>query len=258
MGVVYKAFDNNLQRWVAIKTFQTEAADQHPDLLKRFLNESRIMASLDHPTIPKVFDLSVTPPYYLSFEFIEGKDLRKRIYAWKREGPIPLRMVLELGIQMAWGFHHAAGKGILHRDIKPDNMLLDASGRVKIIDFGIAHFEGSGTLTQVGIVVGTPWYLAPERLKGLPATVASEIYAFGFTLFELLTGRRPFEGDTYIVAMAQSAILLRKIRPEAPLELEVLLAECLNKDPGNRPAGFDEVASILEYVLKQVMPDGEA
>ncbi|HNV72449.1 MAG TPA: protein kinase, partial [Candidatus Ozemobacteraceae bacterium] len=251
MGMVYKAFDANLQRWVAIKTFREEAASRHPEVLKRFLNESRIMASLDHPTIPKVFDLSVASPYYLSFEFLEGDDLRKVIGSFSTEAPPDLQGCLTLGIQLASGFHHAAEKGILHRDIKPENLILETGGRVRIIDFGLAHLEGSMNMTESGVVIGTPWYLAPERLQGQPASVATELYAFGFALYELLTTVRPYPGDAVTVVFARDPIPLRQMRPDAPPELESVLARCLSKNPLTRPTNFAEIESLLTGILHQ-------
>ncbi|MBF0499745.1 MAG: protein kinase [Candidatus Riflebacteria bacterium] len=249
MGVVYKAFDDILQRIVAIKALQSDVASQQPDLRERFLSESRILASLDHPSMPKVFDLSVKPPYYLAFEFIEGETLREVIERGNQKGGTDLHAMLAIARDLASGLHYAAERGVLHRDIKPDNILVDGKGKAKLVDFGLAQVEGKMKMTQTGVILGTPWYLAPERLRGEPATIASEIYAFGVTLYEMLTCHRPFQGEDISVIMVQEPTPLRQFRAEIDRSLEVMVLDSLNKNPANRPASFSELETELGRML---------
>jgi hypothetical protein len=248
MGIVYKAFDDVLKRNVAIKVLQEASGPNFGEMKARFLSESRVMACLDHPVIPKVFDVSVNSPCYIALEFLEGTDLRVHL----TQTPIlPLTDMIRAAKELAEGFQHAAEKNVLHRDIKPENMLIEKSNRIRILDFGLAKFSQSQTqLTQQGLVVGTPWYMAPERLKGEPSSIASEIYAFGVTLYELFCGKRPFEGDDFNVIFFQEPRPLTHARPEVPNALEVLVLDCLNKNPSNRPSSFREIAEELAALLK--------
>lgn len=248
MGMVYKAFDDVLKRQVAIKTLNEDLAQAQPDLRERFLAESRTLAALDHPSIPKVFDVAVEPPSYIAFEFISGDNLRKVL----AEGELPLAKVLQLGAELTDGFHHAVTRGVFHRDIKPENILVETTGRARIVDFGLAHGEGQSNLTQTGVVLGTPWYLAPERLRGDAATVASEIFAFGVTFYEMLCGQRPFAGDDMTVVFMQDPRAPRQFRPACPPPLEVLVLDCINKNPNNRPASFAEVGQELRNLARDV------
>lgn len=247
MGVVYKAFDEVLQRWVAIKTLQESIAEEQPELKQRFLGEARVLAALDHAAIPKVFDLSLKPPYYLAFELIDGRCLREII----KENPqgLPLNMFLAFAADICSALAYANSKSVLHRDIKPENILVQGEQRCYVIDFGLAQIEGQANLTKTGLVMGTPWYLAPERFKGEPATAASEIYALGVMLFELLEGSKPYEGEDVNVVMVQEP---KKIsRQDCSPELKILVSECLSKNPANRPEEFTEILAVLENELKK-------
>lgn len=247
MGIVYKAFDEVLQRWVAIKTLQDSIAESQPELKQRFLSEARILAALVHPSIPKVFDLSLKSPYYLAFELINGQSLRS--FLEKQEKPLSLHHFLQMACDMASALAYACSKDVLHRDIKPDNILVDSDNHCYLIDFGLAQIEGQVNLTKTGLVMGTPWYLAPERFKGEPATVASEIYAFGVMLFEMLEGCKPYEGNDVNLVMVQEP---KKVsREDVCKELQILISECLSKNPANRPANFDEILTIFENEMKK-------
>ncbi len=248
MGTVYRAFDQVLSRSVAIKTLHESLARKQEGLRDRFLAESRSLAALDHPCILKVFDVSVGSPSFIAFEFINGEPLRQRM----NSGPLSLIQVLSIGCDLASGFQHAVERGILHRDIKPENILIDKQDKPHIIDFGLAKAETGQNLTQAQAIIGTPWYLSPERLRGEAATPATEIYAFGFTLYEMLCGRRPFLGEDIMVALAQDPIRPSQHVPECPPRLEVLILECLSKNPNNRPASFTEIRSELEAIKQEL------
>ena len=245
---VYRAFDQILARAVAIKTLNESLAQTDPELHERFLSESRILATMDHPSIPKVFDVSVSPPIFISFEFIKGENLRTLL----ETGPLALDKALKIGSEVAEGLQHAFERGVLHRDIKPENILIEITGRTRIVDFGLASSARKVQLTQTGVVVGTPWYLAPERLRGQPATLASEIFAFGVTLFEMVCGRRPFTGDDVTVILVQDPPKPRSLRPDCPPRLEVLMLDCISKNPNNRPSDFKEIKAELEAATKDI------
>ena len=248
MGTVYRAFDDVLAREVAIKTLNDAVAGSDPDLRERFLGESRILAALDHPSIPKVFDVSVNPPIFIAFEFIRGENLRSLLEA----GPFPIEKALKIGGEVAEGLHHIIERGVLHRDIKPENILIDISGHSRIVDFGLAHGAMKAQMTQTGVVMGTPWYLAPERLRGQSATQASEIFAFGVMLFEMICGRRPFTGDDVRVILVQDPPRPRDLRHDCPPRLEVLMLDCISKNPNNRPPNFKEINAELTAMPKDI------
>jgi len=252
MGVVYKAYDEVLQRWVAIKTLQDNIAESQPELKQRFLGEARILAALDHQSIPKIFDLSLKSPYYIAFELINGSSLREVID--KKENPLELHRFLSFVVDISSAFAYAENKDVLHRDIKPENVLVTPEDKCYVIDFGLAQIEGQENLTQAGIVIGTPWYLAPERFRGEPATVASEIYSFGVMLFEMLEADKPYEGNDVQLVLVQEPKMIS--RTDIPMPMKILVRECLSKNPANRPESFLEICDFFKSELKNTTREG--
>ncbi|MFZ5951484.1 MAG: protein kinase domain-containing protein [Candidatus Rifleibacteriota bacterium] len=248
MGIVYKAFDEVLQRWVAIKTLQESLAESQPEIKQRFLGEARILAALDHGSIPKVFDLSLKPPYYLAFELINGRSLRDILN--RNQFIKDTDTLFQMATEIASALAYAESKSILHRDIKPENILVDAKGHCFVIDFGLAQFEGQQSLTKTGMVMGTPWYLAPERFRGDPASIASEIYSLGIMLYEMIEGNKPYEGDDINVVLVQEPKAVT--RADIPGSIKVLVGECLSKNPANRPENFKEISQILDDSIKKL------
>jgi serine/threonine protein kinase len=199
-GEVWRAVDVMLDRPVAVKLLRTEYA-QHPETLARFRAEARHAASLTHPGIAQVFDYfdnNFEHPAFLVMELVDGPSLADVL----TRGPLATRYVLDIVAQAAAGLDAAHRSGLVHRDIKPANLLLTHSGRVKITDFGIAHAAGSAPVTRQGMLIGTPAYLAPERVAGHPATPASDLYSLGILAHECLTGTRPFAGTPTEIALA--------------------------------------------------------
>ncbi|MGE5206782.1 MAG: serine/threonine-protein kinase, partial [Chlamydiota bacterium] len=211
MGEVYRARDPRLGREVAIKILPPQfSADA--DRLRRFEQEARAAAALNHPGILAIYDLGTQSngsPYIVS-ELLEGESLRERL----RSGPLPLRKAIEYGAQIALGLAAAHEKGIVHRDLKPENLFLTKDGRTKILDFGLAklterssdaetvvHSEG----TSPGMVLGTVGYMSPEQVRGIATDHRSDIFTLGAILYEMLSGKRAFRGDT--TADTMSAIL---------------------------------------------------
>jgi eukaryotic-like serine/threonine-protein kinase len=252
MGEVWQATDTVLGREVAVKVLKTEYADD-PTFRSRFATEARNAAALHHPNVASVFDFGELPGTddrdyrlprpYLVMELVRGQPLS----ALLREGePMPPETATDLVAQAADGLAAAHALGIVHRDVKPANLLVTPDRTVKITDFGIARAADAVALTQSGQVLGTPQYLSPEQAEGKPATPASDIYSLGVVLYECLAGRRPFVGDTPIsTALAH----LREEPPPLPDDVPARLREttrvALAKDPAARFATVTDFAAAL-------------
>jgi serine/threonine protein kinase/Tol biopolymer transport system component len=257
MGEVYKARDKRLNRDVAIKVLPASfSAD--PDRLQRFAQEARAAAALSHPNILSIFDIGEDggAPYVVS-ELLEGETLRDRL----RNGPLAPRKAIDYAAQVARGLATAHEKGIVHRDLKPENIFITNDGRVKILDFGLAKLtrpetdESSETLTQqvgtdAGTVMGTAGYMAPEQVRGKAADARSDIFAFGAILYEMLSGKRAFRGDSSADTM--SAILkedppeLSETNRNVSPALERIVRHCLEKNPAERFQSTRDVAFNLD------------
>jgi tRNA A-37 threonylcarbamoyl transferase component Bud32/Tol biopolymer transport system component len=260
MGEVYKARDPKLGRLVAIKVLPASLA-QDRDLLARFEREARAVATLSHPNVLGIFDFArdrgIT---YAVMELLEGENLRDRL----RTGALPARRAVEIAIELAHGLGAAHAQGIVHRDVKPENIFLTADGRVKVLDFGLAKQLASagarpGTApnalgisvlaTEMGIVLGTVGYMSPEQVRGEAADHRSDIFSFGVVLHEMLSGQRPFRGDSPVQTMA--AILDQEppellLNPVPQPALARLLAHCLEKRAEARFQSMKDVAFALE------------
>ncbi|HYO12659.1 MAG TPA: protein kinase [Thermoanaerobaculia bacterium] len=250
MGEVYLAEDPHIERKLAIKTVRLVGRPQEvDDRKKRLLREARAAGRLLHPNVVTLFDAGEAEGLlYLAFEFVEGTDLASRL----EKGPLSLREVLRIVRQAADALHYAHGQGIVHRDIKPSNILLDPRGRVKVADFGIAKMAGQSTeLTMAGSVMGSPQYLSPEQIRGEDLDGRSDIFSLGVVLYELLSGSRPFSGETITTLVYQ---ILHKDPPRisdlraVPPRLEALLGRMLAKDRDERLATAAEVAGELAAI----------
>src|SRR5437899_3507910 len=197
MGVVYRAFDRELQEAVAIKTLRPEALAGDGVALERFKQEIRLARKIAHRNVVRTYDLGeVNGMYYLTMEFVEGTSLKALIQS---RGKLPVSVTLTVGKQLSRALEVAHEQGVIHRDIKPQNMVVEASGVLKVMDFGIARLTNPPKekgLTEAGMAVGTPDYMSPEQLSGMELDPRSDLYAAGVVLFECLTGRLPFEADT--------------------------------------------------------------
>ncbi|MCA9908664.1 MAG: serine/threonine protein kinase, partial [Anaerolineae bacterium] len=209
MAVIYKAIDQVLGRTVAIKILRPSLTND-PAFLARFRNEARSVANLQHPNIVTVHDVgNEGATHYIVMEFIEGQDLKKII---KANGVLPIDRALHLGIQICAGIGFAHRAGIVHADVKPQNMLVTKDDMIKVTDFGIAQaFSEAAPGERQQIVWGSPHYFAPEQARGEKPTPASDVYSIGIVLFEMLTGRLPFTGNN------QQELALAHIREPAPL-----------------------------------------
>ncbi len=240
MGVVYLAHDTKLDRSVAIKSIPAKLADDSTTRM-RFHREAKLLASLNHPNIAVIHDIIEQDEdlSYLILEYVPGESLAQRI---ARE-PLKLEEALSIAQQIALAISAAHEKGVIHRDIKPGNIKLAPDGRVKVLDFGLAKAtrdqaaSQDSTVTQPGSIIGTPAYMSPEQIRGYPTDPRTDIWSFGCVMYEMLTGKRPFEGKTISDTVART--LEREpdwqaLPQEAPANIRVLLRRCLEKDTSRR------------------------
>jgi serine/threonine protein kinase len=243
MGEVYRATDTKLGRDVAIKVIP-EAFAQDANRMARFAREAQVLAALNHPNIAAIYGVEESA---LVLELVEGPTLAERI----AQGPVPVEEALTIARQIAEGVEYAHERGVIHRDLKPANIKLTPQGRAKVLDFGLAKLTEPSdqpvtALTQTMAITGTPGYLAPEQLQGKPADARSDIFAFGCVLYELLSGRRAFPGDTLAASLASTAMAEPRDIEGAPKELEKLVRRCLRKDPARRIQHMGDVRVALE------------
>src|SRR6202041_2310865 len=260
MGEVYRARDSRLRREVAIKILP-QALSLDADRMRRFEQEALATAALNHPNILAVFDIGTSDgsPYVVS-ELLEGETLRDRL----RSGSIAMRKALDYAMQIAQGLAAAHEKGIIHRDLKPENLFLTKDGRLKILDFGLAKLTqvdpGSNPSmatvthggTEAGVVMGTAGYMSPEQVRGTAVDPRSDIFSFGAILYEMLSGKRAFHGDT--PADTMSSILkedpaeLSETNRNVSPALERMVQHCLEKNPEQRFHSASDIAFDLEHL----------
>jgi eukaryotic-like serine/threonine-protein kinase len=257
MGEVYRARDRRLDREVAIKVLPPFLSSD-PDRLRRFEQEARAAAALNHPNILAVFQMGTYEgaPYLVS-ELLDGQNLREQL----RRGPLPVRKAIDHAIQIAHGLATAHDKGIVHRDLKPENLFITKDGRIKILDFGLAKLTQAkadpiatartlDSQTEPGVVMGTVGYMAPEQVRGEAADHRADIFAFGAILYEMLTGTRAFEGASAVEIMGailkDDPVPVSDIVPAIPPGLQRIVHRCLEKDPGQRFRTASDLAFALE------------
>jgi tRNA A-37 threonylcarbamoyl transferase component Bud32 len=245
MARVYRGVDRQLRRPVAIKVLAAPF-DRDRSFLERFRREARAAAGLSHPNIVAVFDSgSDDGTHFIVTELVEGETLADRL---RRDGPMPPEETVAVAVDIARALAAAHDRRLIHRDIKPGNVMLLPDGRVKVVDFGIARAAGSDTLTGTGVVLGSTAYLSPEQAGGQPVDERADLYALGCVLYEMLTGHVPFRADTPIATM------YRHVNEDAPApstivlvqpELEAIVMRCLEKDPKRRFASAAELEAAL-------------
>ncbi len=261
MGVVYLARDPVIGRKVALKTLVLpEGAEEAEEFRIRFLREAQAAGILNHPGIVTVYDAGVdetTGLSYIAMEFVEGKSLRDLM----RQGyPFSYSDVARIGAALAVALDYAHAKGVVHRDIKPANILLTEQGAVKITDFGVARLATS-SLTTTGQFIGTPNYMSPEQVTGSPVDGRSDLFSLGVVLFELLTGKRPFAGETLTEVsykiVHEPPPVPSQVRPGLPPAFNPIILKLLEKNPENRYARGLEVARALEALRRVLAGTGE-
>src|SRR3954452_19227933 len=248
MANVYLAEDQELGCNVAIKILD----DRHStddQFIERFRREAKNAAGLSHPNIVSIYDRGEAEgSYYIAMEFLDGRTLKELI---TEKGPVPIRLAIDYARQIlaAVGFAHK--HGIVHRDVKPHNVLVSGEGQLKVTDFGIARY-GASQMTEVGSIIGTAQYLSPEQARGQQVRPPADLYSLGVVLYEMLTGHVPFEGDSAVaIAMKHVSEIPRppsELNPAIPASLEQVVLRALAKDPALRYASADEMAADLERV----------
>ena len=268
MAEVYVAHDQLLDRRVALKVLFPEFASDR-SFVERFRREARSAAALNHPNIVSVYDTGEeNGSYYIVMEYVEGRTLRDII---RSEGPLLPQRAADIGADIAAALAFAPRHGVVHRDVKPGNVLIDRAGRVKVTDFGIARAgDMQENLTQTGAVMGTATYFSPEQAQGGAIDPRSDVYSLGVVLYEMVTGRAPFSGDSPVAIAYQhvreTPAPPSSVNPDVPPDLEACILKCLAKNPANRYATADDLRADLirfgqgqrvqaEPVLVPPMPD---
>ena len=249
MSTVYCAFDTLLERNVALKILHAQYGEDE-EYVERFRREARAVAQLSHPNIVTVIDRGEEAgKQFIVFELVDGENLKELV---ERGGPLPVRRVLELGLEIGRALAFAHAQGLIHRDVKPQNVLLNGDGRAKVTDFGIVRSLDAVGQTETGTVLGTSHYIAPEQARGERVDAQTDVYSFGVVLYELLAGDVPYPGDNFLsVAMKHVNDTIPSVldtRPDTPLRLATLIERSLAKQPAERPASMDEVVAELEAV----------
>jgi len=253
MGVVYRAFDRELQEPVAIKTLKPEAMAGGTVALDRFKQEIRLARKIAHRNVVRTYDLGEqNGMYYLTMEYVEGTSLKQLIVS---RGKLPVPVALTVGKQLCRALEVAHAEGVIHRDIKPQNIVVEPSGFLKVMDFGIARLanppQGKG-LTEAGVSIGTPDYMSPEQLSGAELDPRSDLYAAGVVLFECLTGKVPFEAETTWALVAKHLEEQppdpRATNPEVPGPLALVILKAMAKQPVDRFATAAEMHDALARI----------
>src|SRR5919197_6318649 len=250
MSSVFKARDTLLERRVALKILHPHFTKDE-QYVERFRREARAVASLSHPNIVTILDRGEDEgSQFIVFELVEGRTLKEVL---DEEGRLPLARALEIAIQVARGLGFAHEHGLVHRDVKPQNVILNGDGRAKVTDFGIARSRDIQGVTQTGMVLGTSNYVAPEQAQGGKVDRATDVYSLGVVLFELLTGEVPFPGESFVaVAMRhvnEPAPSVLERRPDVPARVAHAVDRALEKDPAARCPTMDAFAAELEACL---------
>jgi eukaryotic-like serine/threonine-protein kinase len=246
MADVYCAEDSQLQRRVALKVLHRRFAEDR-QFVERFRREASSAAGLQHPNVVAIFDRGEWDgTYYIAMEYVEGRTLKEIV---REKGAAPPEAAIDITLQILRAARYAHKRGIVHRDIKPHNVLIDPDGRVRVTDFGIAR-AGTSDMTETGSIMGTAHYISPEQAQGRPVDARSDLYSIGVAAYELLTGREPFDAESPVtVALMQvnePPVPPMQLVPEIPPALDAIVLRALEKDPARRFADADEFIAALE------------
>jgi serine/threonine protein kinase/tetratricopeptide (TPR) repeat protein len=247
MGAVYKAKDRELDRWVAIKVIQPELANS-PSMLKRFKQELILARQITHRNVVRIFDIGETDGVkFITMEYIDGGDLKSIIVD---QGKIPPEEAVGIVRQICQALDAAHAEGVVHRDLKPQNIMLDQSGRVVVMDFGIAHSKEMPGMTMTGALMGTPEYMSPEQARGEKTDKRADIFAVGIIFYEMLTGKMPFKAHTVVETMYkrthERAVPPVDLDSSIPVQASQIVMKCLETDPANRYQSVTEILADLQ------------
>src|SRR5580765_3000223 len=248
MADVYLAEDQELGRLVALKLLDDRHASDD-QFVERFRREAQSAAGLNHPNIVSIFDRGrAEGTYYIAMEYLDGRTLKELLV---RNGPTPIPIAIDYTRQILGAIAFAHRNGIVHRDIKPHNIVVRKDGRLKVTDFGIAR-SGASQMTEAGSIVGTAQYLSPEQARGAPVDARSDLYSLGIVIYEMLTGKVPFTGDAPVeIAMKHLTAVPEppsKLRPDIPHDLDAIVMRAMAKEPEQRYGSAEEMAADLARV----------
>jgi len=257
MGHVYRVFDQKLQEVVALKLLNPEVSF-NAKAVDRFRNELRFARKISHRNVVRLFDLGEEGfTHYITMEHVDGENLKRFI---KRSGQLTPAKAVNLALQVSEGLTEAHHLGVIHRDLKPQNIMIDPEGNARVLDFGIARFVDSETITASGVMIGTPEYMSPEQIDMKEVDARTDIYSLGIIMFEMLTGKVPFEGETPIsIALkhkSQPPKNPRELNPQIDPALAGVILKCLEKDRGKRYQTARDLGADLNRIL-QSMPTTE-
>jgi len=253
MGKVYKVFDTEIDAKIALKIIKPEiAADKAT--IERFRNELKMARDISHKNICRMYDLGREAGlYYITMEYVPGEDLRNMI---RMSGRLGIGTAVSVARQISEGLAEAHRRGIVHRDLKPSNIMIDREGNIRIMDFGIARVVKTKGITGAGLIIGTPEYMSPEQVEGKGVDARSDIYSLGIILFEMLTGRVPFDGDTpFTVGVKQKSEAPqdpRRLNPDIPENLSRLILKCLEKAEDRRYQSAEDLRADLEKIAQGI------
>ncbi len=256
MAEVYLAEDQQLGRKVALKLLHRRFSED-PDFVERFRREAQAAAGLQHPHVVSVYDRGqYDDTYYIAMEYLPGRSLKQLI---RDEAPLDPLRAIDIGIQILKAARFAHNHGIIHRDLKPHNVIVDDADQAKVTDFGIAR-AGASDMTETGSIMGTAQYLSPEQAQGHAVNVQSDLYSVGIILYEMLTGRVPFDAESPVTIalkhVSESPTPPSVINPSVPPELEQTVLWVLNKDPADRPVDADQLITVLEHCRQAITSAG--
>jgi serine/threonine-protein kinase len=248
MADVFLAEDLQLGRKVAVKLLHRRFAED-PDFVERFRREAQAAAGLQHPNVVSVYDRGAYDgTYYIAMEYLPGRSLKQLI---RQDAPLDPIQAIDLATQILRAARFAHRRGVIHRDLKPHNVIVDDGGHAKVTDFGIAR-AGASDMTETGSIMGTSQYLSPEQAQGLSVGATSDLYSVGIVLYEMLTGRVPFDAESAVTIalkhVAEAPPPPSHYNPSIPPELEQVILWTLNKNPQDRPTDADQLITVLEQV----------